>query len=95
MPKSVKVGFFIGQAAILLTFPIETLAALIKLPNFTEAQANEGLIFSLCAYIPLAVVCEILAWSAFIRKQTFLMLLATLVPLLALAFLVYQAFYSL
>ncbi len=89
-----KVWFFIGQATILLTLPFETIAALIKLPSFAEAQANEGLIFSLLAYIPLAVACEIVAWAGFVKKRSSQMLIATLVPLLALAFLVYLAIYT-
>jgi hypothetical protein len=92
--KPAKVAFFVGQAAILLTFPVETLAALAKLPTFAEAQANEGLIFSLCAYVPLMIACDIVAWAAFAKKRTLPMLVATLVPLLALAMLVYLAIYT-
>jgi hypothetical protein len=91
---SVKVGFFIGQAIILLSFPIEILAAFIKLPSFAEAQANEGLILTLCAYIPFVIICEIVAWVAFVKKQMFRMIVATIAPLLALAVLVYLAIYT-
>ena len=92
--RSARVAFFVGQAAILLTFPIEAIATLAKLPSFADAQANEGLIFALCAYIPLVIACEILAWVAFAKKRTLLMLVATLVPLLGLATLVYLALYT-
>jgi uncharacterized membrane protein len=91
---SVKVGFFIGQAIILLSFPIEILAAFIKLPSFAEAQANEGLILALCAYIPFVIICEIVAWVAFVKKQMFGMILATMAALLALAVLVLLAIYT-
>ena len=90
----VKVGFFIGQAIILLSFPIEILAAVIKLPSFAEAQANEGLIVSLCAYIPFVIICEMVAWVGFVKKQTLNMIVATVPPLLALAGLAYLAIYT-
>lgn len=90
----VKGGFFMGQAIILLSFPFEILAAFLKLPSFTEAQANEGLILALCAYVPLVIVCEIAAWIAFVKKQRFRMIITTIAPLLALAVLVYLAIYT-
>ena len=85
---SVKVGFFIGQAIILLSFPFEVLAAFSELPGFVEAQANEALIVALCANIPFVIVCEIVAWVAFVKKQTIAMLVATIIPILVLAILV-------
>jgi hypothetical protein len=90
----IKVGFFIGQAIILLSFPIEILAAVIKLPSFAEAQANEGLIVSLCAYIPFVIICEIVAWVAFAKKKKLSMVFATVLPLLALVGLAYLAIYT-
>jgi hypothetical protein len=89
-----NVGFFIGQAMLLLSFPIEILAAFIKLPSFAEAQANEGLILALCANIPFVIACEIVAWAAFVKKKTFRMIVATIAPLLAMAVLVYLAVYT-
>lgn len=91
---SVKVEFFIGQAIILLSFPIEILTAFIKLPSFAEAQANEGLILALCAYIPFVIICEIVAWVAFAKKKMFPMIVATIAPLLALVVLAYLAIYT-
>lgn len=91
----VKVGFFIGQAIILLSLPFEIRIAVIKLPSFVEAQASEGLMVSLCAYIPFVILCEIVAWIAFVKKQPLRMIVATVPPLLALAGLAYLAIYSL
>ena len=91
---SAKVGFFIGQAIILLSFPIEVLVAFIKLPSFTEAQANEGLILALCAYLPFVIICEIVAWVAFVKQQMSRTIVATMTPLLALVVLVYLAIYT-
>lgn len=94
MHTSVKVGVFIGQAIILLSFPIEVLAAFLKLPSFAEAQANEGLIVALCGYIPFVIICEIVAWVGFVKKQMFRMIVATIAPLFVLAVLVYLAIYT-
>ena len=94
LPVETKVGFLIGQAIILISFPIEILAAFRELPSFTEAQANEGLILALCAYIPFMIVCEIVAWLGFVKKQTFRMIVGTVAPLLALIALVYLAIYT-
>ena len=94
MRTPVKVGFLIGQAIVLVSFPFEVLAAFIKLPSFVEAQANEGLIVALCAAIPFVILCEIAAWMAFAKKQVFLMIGATIAPLLALAVLVYLAIHT-
>lgn len=91
----VKVGFFVGQAILLLLLPYEILIAVIKLPSFVEAQANEGLIVSLCAYIPFVILSEIVAWIAFVKKQTSRMIVMTVLPLLALAGLAYLTIYSL
>lgn len=90
----IKAGFFLGQAIILLTLPVEIVAAILKLPSFTEAQANEGLIVSLCAYVPFVILCEVVAWVAFAKKQTLLMMVGTVAPLVALAGLVYLAMYT-
>lgn len=89
-----KAGFIIGQAILLFSFPLEIIAAFIKLPSWTEAQANEGLIIALCAYIPFVIVCEIVAWMGFVRKQGFRMTVGTIAPLLALVVLVYLAIYT-
>jgi len=94
LPVVTKVGFFIGQAIILVSFPIEILAALIKLPSFADAQANEGLILALCAYIPFVIICEIVAWLGFVKKQPFRVIVGTIAPLLALVVLVYLARYT-
>ena len=94
LPVETKVGFLIGQAILLLSFPLEIIAAFIKLPSWTEAQANEGLIIALCAYIPFVIICEIVAWVAFVKKQMFRMIVVTIAPLLALALLVYLAIYT-
>jgi hypothetical protein len=94
LPVETKVGFFIGQVILLLSFPLEIIAAFIKLPSWTEAQANEGLIIALCAYIPFVIICEIVAWIGFVRKQRFRMTVGTIAPLLALVVLVYLAIYT-
>lgn len=94
LPVEIKVGFFIGQAILLFSFPIEIIAAFMKLPGWVEAQANEGLIIALCAYIPFVIICEIVAWIGFVRKQRFRMTIGTIAPLLALVVLVYLAIYT-
>ena len=94
LPVESKVGFFIGQAILLLSFPVEMIAAFMKLSSWVEAQANEGLIIALCIYIPFVILCEIVAWIGFVRKQRFRMTVGTIAPLLALIVLVYLAIYT-
>ena len=94
LPIETKVGFFIGQAIILVSYPIEILAAFRELPSFAEAQANEGLILALCAYIPFTIICEIVAWLGFVKKQKNRMIVGTIAPLLVLVALVYLAIYT-
>jgi hypothetical protein len=92
--KGAVTAFSLGQAIILLSLPFEVLAAFRELPGFVEAQANEGLIVALCSYIPFVIVCEIVAWIGFVKRQGFRMIVGTVVPLLALAGLAYLAIYT-
>ena len=43
LPVESKVGFFIGQAILLLSLPVEMIAAFMKLPSWVEAQASESM----------------------------------------------------
>jgi hypothetical protein len=94
LPVGTKIWFFIGQAMLLASFPMEILATFRQLPGFAEAQANEALILALCAYIPFTIVCELVAWLGFVKRQTFRMMVGTIAPFVALLTLVYLASYT-
>jgi hypothetical protein len=92
MNTSIKVGFFLGQAIILLSLPYEIFAFLSALPSWVEAQANEMLIISLGTYIPFVLLCETAAWVAFRSKQARSMLVATMAPIIVLVILVLSGY---
>ena len=82
MNATSKAGFFLGQVILLLTLPYEIFVFLSVLPGWVEAQADEVRIISLGMYIPFLVLCEIAAWVALRNKQTRVMMVDTMAPII-------------
>ena len=89
---TIKAGFFLGQAIILLSLPYEIYAFLTALPGWVEAQADEVLIISLGAYIPFVILCEIAAWAAVRRMEARSILIATIAPIFVLVILILSGY---